>query len=124
VKGENTMKEIYGNMTAKDIRDYCKNHLCTPHCDFYDYETQGCIFKGTPYAWRMKDIPNFTEDEIRKAKAIRELFDYNILTRYDDNTLYIGNHEIALAMIRLSDDIFPSIKPCKSYSLDEIIGNN
>ena len=73
--------------------------------------------------------PRFTQQEVEAAVNLRKILDsrkIGCLARERDGELRFcdnyGNEESIFSSISLSPDLFPSIQPGQSYTLDEIIG--
>lgn len=73
--------------------------------------------------------PYFTQQEVYAAVNLRKILDSRktgCIARELDGELRFcdnyGNEESIFSSISLSPDLFPSIQPGQSYTLDEIIG--
>lgn len=74
------------------------------------------LVKAINHPDRIIRQPRFTEQEVEDAKAVRRVFGHEYrLERTSEGAISFGG-------LILSAQLFPSIHPGQSYTLDEIIG--
>ena len=135
------INEIIGggaNM-AKPLKDWTLEELqrwCWQYQDSRSHTARSCqqscpIYKrdicaiACVHEWDLKERPPWTEQEVKMAKAIKEIWpdaeDVRARTGENGNVEYrVCNRCIILGVIY--DDVFPTMQCNKEYDLDEIIG--
>ena len=101
--------------------------VCSDYTNDPDYCT--AIYQAINHPDRIIRKPRWTEQEVEAAVNLRKILDsrkIGCLARERDGELRFcdnyGNEESIFSSISLSPDLFPSIQPGQSYTLDEIIG--
>ena len=124
-KEEANMDKPLKDWTLGEAKEYCtsRNGNCADDCIF---SKKGigmvCGIAPKPVWWTLPEKPRFTQQEVELAKAIRTLFPKaTFLERVSGRDLGISNN-IEGWMADIDSDLFPSIQPGQSYTLDEIIG--
>lgn len=109
------IRSIYPDMPLT-IADAKKPDMSLyPNCDFIDTETQGIDFEGFDYIFKSPGIPVFNPEKIidrltsqtevfltafgkntfgitgTKGKSTTSSLLYHLLSRHDDNTIFVGN---------------------------------
>ena len=125
--------EVLGVEIGERFRvDYPKGMTAWLHVNedgFVEREGGANRFKvGNSIAWAINHPdhiirkPRFTQQEVELVKAIRALFPKaTFLERVSCGTLGLSNNTEGW-MAEIDSDLFPSIKPGQSYTLDDIIG--
>lgn len=92
-------------------------HIGLSHGDHKETDMNvNYLVKAINHPDRIIRKPRFTEQEVEDAKTIRRIL-------RDDGKLTRSIHGIpTYGCIYLKKEVFPSIRPGKSYTLDEIIG--
>ena len=118
-KEEANMDKPLKDWTLGEAKEYCtsRNGNCADDCIF---SKKGigmvCGIAPKPVWWTLPEKPRFTQQEVEDAKTIRRIL-------RDDGKLTRSIHGIpTYGCIYLKKEVFPSIRPGKSYTLDEIIG--
>lgn len=120
---EANMDKLLKDWTFAEAQKFCKAQRNTPErcstckiqkfCDKY-FGRQG--ESTSPKYWDLSDKPRFTQQEVEDAKTIRRIL-------RDDGKLTRSIHGIpTYGCTYLKKEAFPSIRPGKSYTLDDIIG--
>ena len=124
-KEEANMDKPLKDWTLGEAKEYCtsRNGNCADDCIF---SKKGigmvCGIAPKPVWWTLPEKPRFTEQEVNLATVLMEF-------RKDD-TVTIGKQVNWPVWWRaksgehgiFSSELFPSIRPGQSYTLDEIIG--
>lgn len=108
--------------TLGELKDYCYRALHDCIGCKVKGDRNNCPFDGEPAKWILDERPSFTEQEVEDAKYIKRILKVDSVRR----NIY-GNGLIAMKLdnsvsIVVNSEMFPSIHPGRSYTLDEIIG--
>ena len=120
---EANMDKPLKDWTFSEAQEFCKAQRNMPErcsackikefCDKY-FGRQG--ESASPKYWDLSEKYHFTEQEVEDAKAVRRVFGHEYrLERTSEGAISFGG-------LILSAQLFPSIHPGQSYTLDEIIG--
>ena len=119
------IKEVSMDKPLKDwtlgaVKECCSKHgTCVSECPF-STKNKLCRMTSNPCDWDLTDKPRWTEQEVERAKAIRVL--WGGVDKLEKSNLHIkavdGTHLVAT----MSADLFPSLYPGETVTLDEIIG--
>ena len=66
--------------------------------------------------------PRFTEQEVEDAKTVRRVFGRDGTIERHNKALAAPYSNLVFDHLYINEDLFPSIRPGQSYTLDEIIG--
>lgn len=70
--------------------------------------------------WDLPDKPRWTQQDVEDAKTVRRVFGRDGVIRRTPN---LGERStLVFDHLYINEDLFPSIKPGQSVTLDEIIG--
>lgn len=116
--------------TLGEVKEHCKEQRDTParctgckmqkYCDQY-FGRQGDA--AAPKYWDLTEPPRWTEQDVADAKMVLRVFNgFQIGIRRDNvgRTSTIAKDGYPNTVI--NKDMFPSIQPGQSVTLDEIIG--
>lgn len=119
-KKEANMDKPLKDWTLEEVKECCSKHgTCVSDCPF-STKNKLCRMTSNPSDWDLTDKPRFTQQEVEEAKAVRHVFGRDGFIR---RTPKIGERStLAFDHLYINEDLFPSIKPGQSYTLDEIIG--
>lgn len=124
------MNKPLSEWTLGEIKAECKKHpdgCRTRGTDcilygFYDSE-QRCVVNrltggNAPCLWDLSEPPRWTEQDKEDAKAVRHLMPWatKVGRGRDYDSLMLNSS------VGLHRDLFPSLKPGETVTLDEIIG--
>lgn len=116
---EANMDKPLKDWTLGEAKEYCTDHDCGDCKLFQNHE---CLLSGSPSKWRIEAKPRFTEQEVEATKAIRILFPCAThLIQFQPNEP-VSVKSGGAFVVNLNRTLFPSVQPCQSYTLDEIIG--
>ena len=112
------------------IRDRLKDWTlgeCQGYCSKLTYRGLTCeqcpldkICGSAVDEWNLTDKPRFTQQEVEDAKTIKRVFGRDGAIRRTPN---LGERStLVFDHLYINEDLFPSIQPGQSYTLDEIIG--
>ena len=127
-KEESNMDKPLKDWTLGEVEKLCSDlGKSCDGCPFSDLDY--CKVNAQPRDWDLRDNPCFTEQEVEAAVNLRKILDsrkIGCLARGQDGELRFcdsyGSEESIFSSISLSPDLFPSIQPGQSYTLNEIIG--
>ena len=135
-----TMKETnmdkqkpLSDWTLGEVKEHCKEQRDTParctgckmqkYCDQY-FGRQGDA--AAPKYWDLTDPPRWTEQEVEDAKTLCRMWPGGKIEfkRYEDGRCAMVHIQGSLhGCLDLGQvDLFPSLRPGQSVTLDEIIG--
>lgn len=119
------MNKPLSEWTLAEVKAECEKHeFCKAECPAYRLEGDRlCRIRYSPTTWDLSEPPRWTEQDKEDAKMIKRVF----------NGFQIGIARDTLAQLRtiakdgypseyINSDMFPSLKPGESATLDEIIG--
>lgn len=121
----NTNKPLSEWTLAEVMAECDKHRICNAECPAYRPSDESfCRLGDAPSSiWDLSEPPRWTEQDKEDAKMIKRVF----------NGFQIGIARDTLAQLRtiakdgypseyINSDMFPSLKPGESATLDEIIG--
>ena len=123
-KEEANMDKPLKDWTLGEAKEYCtsRNGNCADDCIF---SKKGigmvCGIAPKPVWWTLPEKPRFTEQEVERAKAIRLIYPTAYRLEETDPLIRVWDKEGKL-LAHVDVNLFLSLKPEQSYTLDEIIG--
>ena len=121
---EANMDKPLKDWTLGEAKEYCtsRNGNCADDCIF---SKKGigmvCGIAPKPVWWTLPEKPRFTEQEVERAKAIRLIYPTAYRLEEADPLIRVWDKEGKL-LAHVDVNLFLSLKPEQSYTLDEIIG--
>lgn len=122
---EANMDKPLKDWTLGEAKEYCtsRNGNCADDCIF---SKKGigmvCGIAPKPVWWTLPEKPHFTQQEVEEAKAVKILFPCAThLIQFQPNEPVSVKAGDAF-VVNLNRTLFPSVQPCRAYTLDEIIG--
>lgn len=123
------MNKPLSEWTLGEIKSECKrcngnciNAVC-PMVKWISKDEMACVIirelrKPTPASWDLSEPPRWTEQDKEDAKAVRHLMPWatKVGRGRDYDSLMLNSS------VGLHRDLFPSLKPGVTVTLDEIIG--
>lgn len=123
------MNKPLKDWTLGEIKTECvkRNAFCKANgkCPFFALQDKGSYCKienkvggAVPSYWDLSEPPRWTEQDKEDAKAVRHLMPWatKVGRGRDYDSLMLDSS------VGLHRDLFPSLKPGESATLDEIIG--
>lgn len=118
------MNKPLSEWTLAEVKAECKKHdTGCNSCTFYSTVghcriSQNDDFSDCPEAWDLSEPPRWTEQDKEDAKAVRHLMPWatKVGRGRDYDSLMLNSS------VGLHRDLFPSLKPGETVTLDEIIG--
>lgn len=107
--------------TLGEVKEYCNPRGRCSGCAFFNRSQGRCRFYDGPYHWDLTDRPNFTEQEVEVAKAIKLLFPDAVKVCRLSGVIK-AECENGSGECMIVAELLPSIQNHQSYTLDEIIG--
>lgn len=119
-KKEANMDKPLKDWTLEEVKECCSKYgTCVSECPF-STKNKLCRMTSNPCDWDLTDKPRFTQQEVEDAKTIKRVFGRDGAIRRTPN---LGERStLVFDHLYINEDLFPSIKPGQSYTLDEIIG--
>ena len=77
---------------------------------------------SNPCDWDLTDKPRWTEQEVEDAKVVRRVFGRDGTIKRHSKAMTEPYSNLVFDHLYINEDLFPSIKPGQSVTLDEIIG--
>lgn len=117
---EANMDKPLKDWTLEEVKECCSKYgTCVSECPF-STKNKLCRMTSNPCDWDLTDKPRFTQQEVEDAKTIKRVFGRDGAIRRTPN---LGERStLVFDHLYINEDLFPSIKPGQSYTLDEIIG--
>ena len=85
--------------------------------------TSDCKLAIFPAHWDLDDKPRFTEQEVEDAKSVKRIFGRDGTIERYNKAVTEPYSNLVFDHLYINEELFPSIKPDQSYTLDEIIGD-
>ena len=120
---EANMDKPLKDWTLGELSEYCERNVSeNGDCMNCDLQTGigYCPFDGAPSDWVLDQNPRFTEQEVERAKAIRLIYPTAYRLEEADPLIRVWDKEGKL-LAHVNVNLFLSLKPEQSYTLDEII---
>ena len=119
--------------TLGELKEWCyqyrKSHTnkpCEQTCPIYQ---RWICCREWVHEWDLEEKPRWTEQEVEDATHLKKILDSRkigcLTRRRDDELLFCDNYgksESVFSSISLCPDMFPSLRPGETVTLDEIIG--
>lgn len=124
---EANMDKPLKEWTLGGCQEYCvkqifkaaeKGGYCETYCDLHK---RGICKNEWCSEWDLSEKPRFTEQEVERAKAIRLIYPTAYRLEEADPLIRVWDKEGKL-LAHVDVNLFLSLKPEQSYTLDEIIG--
>lgn len=117
---EANMDKPLKDWTLEEVKECCSKHgTCVSECPF-STKNKLCRMTSNPCDWDLTDKPRWTQQEVEDAKTIKRVFGRDGAIRRTPN---LGERStLVFDHLYINEDLFPSIQPGQSYTLDEIIG--
>ena len=121
---EANMDKPLKDWTLGEAKEYCtsRNGNCADDCIF---SKKGigmvCGIAPKPVWWTLPEKPRFTEQEVERAKAIRVIYPTAYRLEEANPLIRVWDKEGKL-LAHVDVNLFLSLKPEQSYTLEEIIG--
>ncbi len=113
--------------TIGELLEHCKCHTSeNENCVNCDVKAKVgcCFFDCDPADLDLSDKPRWTEQEVERAKAIKEIFPnaYKLARNLSAITIYRVEDDIPFYLATIQAERFHSLRPGETVTLDEIIG--
>ena len=118
---EANMDKPLRDWTLGEVEAHCQQKARCKDCDMLRKNGYECRFSGGPYLWDLSDKPRFTEQEVERAKAMRLIYPTAYRLEEADPLIRVWDKEGKL-LAHVDVNLFLSLNPEQSYTLDEIIG--
>lgn len=115
---EANMDKPLKDWTLEETQEYCDEHECG-FCELF--QMHDCLLNSSPDKWDLSEKPRFTEREVERAKAIKVIYPTAYQLEEADPLIRVWDKEGKL-LAHVDVNLFLSLKPEQSYTLDEIIG--
>ena len=124
VEKDANMDKPLKDWTLGEAKEYCtsRNGNCADDCIF---SKKGigmvCGIAPKPVWWTLPEKPRFTQQEVERAKAIKLIYPPAYQLEEADPLIRVWDKEGKL-LAHVDVNLFLSLKPEQSYTLDKIIG--
>lgn len=126
---EANMDKPLNDWTLGELSDYCKK-VVDPDGNCFNCEAKKyiglCPFEETaPCDWDFEEKPRFTEQEVKRAKAIQVMWPEAKEVRVRNGAQGEIEYRVCTGCAVLGvlyGDVFPTMERLKEYTIDEIIG--
>ena len=122
---EANMDKPLKDWTLRELKAWCYQYgsthtesPCEQTCPMYH---RGICSREWVHEWDLDEKPRFTEQEVERAKAIRVIYPTAYRLEEADPLIRVWDKEGKL-LAHVDVNLFLSLKPEQSYTLDEIIG--
>ena len=116
--GENQVSRIIFKIGA-DGKRYYKNEIGT----WYPCHNEEDLLVIINHPERIIRKPRFTEQEVEDAKSVKRIFGRDGTIERYNKAVTEPYSNLVFDHLYINEELFPSIKPDQSYTLDEIIGD-
>ena len=125
---ETNMDKPLKEWTLGELKEWCyqygkahTNNPCEQKCPIYQ---RGICCREWVHEWDLEGKPRWTEQEVERAKAIKEIFPdaYKLARNLSAITIYRVEDDIPFYLATIQAERFHSIRPDETVTLDEIIG--
>lgn len=121
-KKEVSMDKPLKDWTLGEVKECCSKHgTCVSECPF-STKNKLCRMTSNPCDWDLTDKPRWTEQEVEDAKVVRRVFGRDGTIKRHSKAMTEPYSNLVFDHLYINEDLFPSIKPGQSVTLDEIIG--
>ena len=126
-KEKANMDKPLKDWTLEECKAYCSEKYGAA-C-FNDDEINDCVLEkcglccSEPKDMDLLGKPRFTEQEVEDAKYIKRILKVDLVSRNQYGNGLVAKRDDDSVSVVVNSEMFPSIRPGQSYSLDEIIGN-
>lgn len=123
-EAKKNMDKPLKDWTLGEAKEYCtsRNGNCADDCIF---SKKGigmvCGIAPKPVWWTLPENPRFTQQEVERAKAIKLIYPTAYRLEEADPLIRVWDKEGNL-LAHVDVNLFLSLNPEQSYTLDEIIG--
>ena len=128
VKEEANMDKPLKDWILGELKEWCyqygkahTNNPCEQKCPIYQ---RGICCREWVHEWDLEGKPRWTEQEVERAKAIKEIFPdaYKLARNLSAITIYGVEDDIPFYLATIQAERFHSLRPDETVTLDEIIG--
>lgn len=123
---EANMDKPLKDWTLGELQEWCyqyrKAHTdkpCEQTCPIYQRGICRCEWV---YEWDLEGKPRFTEQEVEDAKTIKRVFGRDGTIKRYSKAVTEPYSTLTFDHLYISENLFPSLHPDESVTLDEIIG--
>lgn len=124
-KEEANMGKPLKDWTLGEVKEYCasRNGNCADDCIF---SKKGigmvCEVAPKPAWWALADKPRWTEQEVEDAKYTKRILEVDVVSRNEYGGGLVASRSDGSVSIVITRELFPSLRPGETVTLDEIIG--
>ena len=122
---EATMDKPLKDWTLWEVKAYCTGRDCYKDCELAQSPGKCKILDVTPSEWDLDEKPRFTQQEVKRAKAITAIWPDAEEVRVRNGVQGEIEYRVCAGPAVLGvlyGDVFPTMERLKEYNLDEIIG--
>lgn len=111
--------------TIGELLEHCKCHTSeNENCVNCDVKAKVgcCFFDCDPADLDLSDKPRWTEQEVEDAKCTKRILGVDVVSRNEYGGGLVASQSNGSVSIVITRELFPSIRPGETVTLDEIIG--
>ena len=124
VKEEDNMDKPLKDWTLGELKEFCDNNFGCAGCKALNVETGKCVLPNHhPCNWDLPKNSSWTEQDVEDAKHIKRIFDGASVMRCEYGGEVVAEARDGSTRIVVNRDLFPSLRPGETVTLDEIIGD-
>ena len=124
-KKEANMDKPLNDWTLGEALEACKTYMAQEECNPCPFLGKNgvCRFKFSPVdVWNLEKGSRFTEQDVEDAKYIKRILKVDLVSRNQYGNGLVAKRDNGSVSVVVNSEMFPSIRPGQSYTLDEIIG--
>ena len=121
-KEEANMGKPLKDWTLREVKIECASHDDCEGCHFH--HSAFCDQRGAlcPDEWDLSEKPRWTEQEVEDAKAVRRVFGRDGVIKRYNKVMTEPYSNLVFDHLYINEELFRSLRPGKTVTLDEIIG--
>lgn len=112
--------------TLGELKEWCyqygkahTNNPCEQKCPIYQ---RGICCREWVHEWDLEGKPRWTEPEVEDAKCTKRILGVDVVSRNEYGGGLVASQSNGSVSIVITRELFPSLRPGESVTLDEIIG--
>ena len=123
---ETHMDKPLKDWTLGELKEWCyqygkahTNNPCEQKCPIYQ---RGICCREWVHEWDLEGKPRWTEQEVEDAKCTKRILGVDVVSRNEYGGGLVASQSNGSVSIVITRELFPSLRPGESVTLDEIIG--
>lgn len=123
---EANMDKPLKDWTLGELKEWCyqyrkahTNNPCEQKCPIYQ---RGICCREWVHEWDLEGKPRWTEQEVEDAKCTKRILGVDVVSRNEYGGGLVASQSNGSVSIVITRELFPSLHPGETVTLDEIIG--